>query len=493
MSEEPESLKREGGIESYGFVQIFRSFQLAVRPTNLVLAAAALVATLAWGGVLDAVWKASDAGVPANAIGSYVRGEAAGVGTDPADDVGLFEVWRTHTRWCLESAMASLLRRSIWGEGTAGMTGMPALTAGRSPMTSPTDLGGQPVGFLPSLGLLCSGTTWMVRSAPGFSVLLLAGTLGIWALFGGALCRVSAVQFARDERLGLGDALTYARQHYWGGYFLSPVLPALMVAVIGLFLALGGVFLRIPLLGDVVGGLLFGLALIGGLAAGLILLGSFGGGSLFWPTVAAEGSESLDAVSRSFNYVAVNPWRTIFYSLVGTAYAGLCYLFVRLLAYLTLAATHAFVSFGTAPFGWWKIGEGTAATSKLELIWAAPAFDQLQPVLTAPGGLTSVSAWLIGIWVSLVLLMVWAFLASFYFSASTVVYFLLRRDTDSIDLEDVYMDTYEEGEYEAADKRPPEPTSPAPQSGVGVQLTVEGKEAAGAAASQGDQEDGDEA
>ncbi|MCH7814734.1 MAG: hypothetical protein IID40_12020 [Planctomycetes bacterium] len=310
-----------------------------------------------------------------------------------------------------------------------------------------------------------------------YALLFLLGTLAIWALLGGAICRMAAVQFARDERIGWRDAVTFARQRYFSGFALVPLLPVLMVLFAGLLLFLGGMFLRIPWLGDILGSLFFVLAIIGGGVIAAVTIGTIAGGSLFWPTIAAEGSESLDAVSRSFNYVGNTPWRTLFYGLVAIVYGSLCFLLVRAFAYLTLAATHAFVGYGTAPFGWW-LRDGVP---KLDRLWSAPALGQLVPQPMETTGIESFSGAVIGLWVFLVLLLVWAFLASFYFCGSTVIYFLLRRDNDAMDLEDVFIDKYEEGDHAAAAPPPASPPASPPPSTAGVQLTVDGKPSEAAA------------
>ena len=63
----------------------------------------------------------------------------------------------------------------------------------------------------------------------------------------------------------------------------------------------------------------------------LVLLGTVGGFNLMYPTIAVEGSDSFDAISRTFSYVYARPWRMLFYTLVAIVYGALCYLFVRLL------------------------------------------------------------------------------------------------------------------------------------------------------------------
>ena len=53
--------------------------------------------------------------------------------------------------------------------------------------------------------------------------------------------------------------------------------------------------------------------------------------------------------------------------------------------------------------------------------------------------------------------LMWAFLASFYFSGSTVIYFLLRRDVDGTDLEEVHTDDEPSGDS-GATLSPSEPS-----------------------------------
>ena len=75
----------------------------------------------------------------------------------------------------------------------------------------------------------------------------------------------------------------------------------------------------------------------------LVLLGTAGGFNLMYPTIAVEGSDSFDAISRSFSYLYARPWRMAFYSAVAILYGSICYLFVRYFLYLMLSLTHKFV------------------------------------------------------------------------------------------------------------------------------------------------------
>ena len=471
MSNGADSGRSSNWLASCSFVHIFRTFRLAVHPTKLILALAALLLTWAWGAVLDGIWTAADRGVAEDAIQVFLSRAPADVPAGAtAGQEGIFATWSRHTAWCVESGLTSIRHGTIWGVSSEAGLQKAVEFAGPG--------GGDlvvPLGLLPCLVLLFGGTCWLISQHALFALVFFAVALAIWALLGGAICRIAAVQFARDEKLGFGDALKFAKERFWGGLFLAPLLPVFMLLVIGVMLALGGAFLRIPYLGDILGSLFFFLAVLGGFAAALIVIASIAGGSLFWPTVAAEGSESLDAVSRSFNYVGATPWRTLFYGLVAAAYGSVCFVFVRLVAGLTMKATHVCDGFGTSPWGWWRVGDGEM--SKLDLLWTAPTLDQLHPPTALPGGIESFSAVVIGIWVILVVLLVWAFLASFYLSGSTVIYFLLRRDNDAMDLEDVFIETYQEGEF-APSGEPPEPTpEPTPEPDAGGQGPTEAEPA----------------
>jgi len=63
MSEDAASRERSSWLESCSFVQIFRTFRLAIHPTKLTLALVGLLLTLVWGGWLDWLWQRADRGV----------------------------------------------------------------------------------------------------------------------------------------------------------------------------------------------------------------------------------------------------------------------------------------------------------------------------------------------------------------------------------------------------------------------------------------------
>jgi hypothetical protein len=74
-----------------------------------------------------------------------------------------------------------------------------------------------------------------------------------------------------------------------------------------------------------------------------------------------------------------------------------------------------------------------------------------------------IGARLIWLWVHLVIALLGAFAVCFYFSANTIIYYLLRKEVDATDLDDVYIELTDDefadqapGDAPAADTAPPE-------------------------------------
>jgi hypothetical protein len=164
------------------------------------------------------------------------------------------------------------------------------------------------------------------------------------------------------------------------------------------------------------------------------------GGSLLWPAIAVEGSDGFDALSRSYSYVFSKPWRAAFYAGVLLVYGAICYLFVRFFAFIILLASRWFLGVGLA--GTSRPGIGDFGATKIDAIWPEPTFQGLHPPFPEFGlqGFDALSAFFVSLFVAILVLGLCAFLVSFYYSGSTVVYYLLRRQLDGTDIEDVFLD-----------------------------------------------------
>jgi len=286
-----------------------------------------------------------------------------------------------------------------------------------------------------------TGPGWLFKYHLLYAIIFFVIFLLVWAVFGGAIARIAAVQVARDEKISVRQALRFSINKVLSFVF-APVIPLVIVIVIGLLLAIGGLLFYIPWIGPIVGGALFFLALIAGVVITLVLLGTAGGLNLMFPTIAVEGSDSFDAISRSFSYVFARPWRMLWYTLVAIIYGALTYLFVRLFIVLVLCSTRYFVSWflGGQPGRWfpemWP--ESTMARLPYDIDFAGMKWSE------------DIAAFLICLWVFLLIGLVGAFVISFYFSANTIIYYLMRREVDATELEDVYVEDAEDDIVEPA-------------------------------------------
>lgn len=280
------------------------------------------------------------------------------------------------------------------------------------------------------------GPAWAFGYHPIFFTILILYLLVVWAVAGGAISRIAAVQVARDEKISFWQALTFSTNKFLS-FVSAPIIPLLIVAAVGLFItAYTLVTFNIPFIGPIIGGALFVLPLVAGFVLTLVLIGLVCGFNLMYPTIAVEGSDSFDAISRSFSYVYARPWRMAFYTLAAAVYGAITYLFVRFFITLLLLATHAFASAGV-------FRHALNTEPVWGVIWPHPlAAERLSysiDWMTLSVG-DRIGAGLVAFWVYLLVAMLGAYAISFYFSASTIIYGLMRHEVDATELDDVYLE-----------------------------------------------------
>jgi len=296
-------------------------------------------------------------------------------------------------------------------------------------------------GVLKSIQNFCvTGPWWMVKNHTTYFILFVILFSIIWAIFGGAISRIAAVHVARDEKLSLSAALKFSTSKFLS-FIFAPIIPLVIVVVLGIVVTIGGLLGNIPVIGPVIMGIFFFLALAAGFVMTLVLLGTGGGFNLMYPTIAVEGSDSFDAISRSFSYVYARPWRMLFYTLVSIFYGALCYLFVRYFLGIMLLLTHHFVGAGMLT----NIDGDKVPIDVWNTMWPTPGGQFTYDIDTMTlGPAQTFGAFLISIWVYLAVGMLGAFFISFYFSANTIIYYLMRREVDATELDDVYLEQSEE-------------------------------------------------
>jgi len=444
MADETRELRRINWGECFAFTQIFRSFRMAIQPTKLILAFCGLVLTYASGRILDVVW--ADAHKPV----CLVLGGAGGAGGGEAiTELGYFlENGRQATRDWVAAAAAETPTAGLKRVGPFSLL----LDHARTVVNQATSAvaSGDPAGLWGALRDGLVGKLWLLSMHPVYAILFGAINLVVWALFGGAICRAAALDAAREECITVTEALAFSRRRLLG-FIGAPLLPAGICGVCALFLLAGGFVGAIPWIGNLAVAALFWLALVAGFIMAIMIIGAVAGFPLTFPTIAVEGSDAFDAFSRSFNYVVLSrPWRTAFYGLVAAAYGAICLLFVKFLVRLALAVVYVIVGWAMS-FGSPTLSDTAGASaqrmSKLEAIWQGPSLTGETAFWGGFGpaadvaGTTRIARVVFHLWILAgVFTLVGAFAVSFYYSASTIIYLLLRREVDATDLEDVYTE-----------------------------------------------------
>jgi hypothetical protein len=310
------------------------------------------------------------------------------------------------------------------------------------------------------------GLLWLCIERPWYALLFGVLLLVTAAPLAGMACRLVAITIAREEQGENRKAYAFMSDRRWA--LVGAPLTAIGLGIgIALLVSIGGVFGAIPYVGPLLSGAMFFLALLGGLAAALFVLVLVCGFPLMWPTIAVEGSDAFDALQRGGMYTLVRP-----------GLAGLCYLVLflnwtvavlaaRAVAMLALKITHCAADAGMSLF---RSSAETSTIGRLEAMWWMPAWQDLS-LLPNTGdepfwgvlrygplsGDEQIGAFLIGIWVFVVVGAVAAFAVAFALAGMTETYFVLRRAIDGTDYAEIYFEHVPD-EYSA---EAPQPEAPA--------------------------------
>jgi len=283
---------------------------------------------------------------------------------------------------------------------------------------------------------------WALRYQTVYCIVFFIIMLAVISISGGAVCRIAALQFARGEKPGLAESLRFSTKRFVN-FFTAPLAPIGIIIFIGLFIFLLGLAGNIPRAGELIVGLSMPLALFAGVLVAVIVVGAVAGLNLMFPAVAYDGSDCFDAISRSFSYVYARPWRMAVYTAIAAVYGSFCYAFVRIFAFLSLWITRWLLQLGL-----WA-DNGSKEVNKLAAIWPKPELRYL--VRFSPPAEANWTEWAAAFLVYLSLLvivgLVVSFIISFYLSANTIIYSLMRNKVDNTAFDDIYMQ-FEEAEVE---------------------------------------------
>ncbi|MBX3388648.1 MAG: hypothetical protein KF691_04255 [Phycisphaeraceae bacterium] len=242
----------------------------------------------------------------------------------------------------------------------------------------------------------------------------LIGILSIAVLLiaGGAIARIAACDFAHGVRISWVEALGFSLKR-WHSLLLCFAGPLLIAALVWLAIAASGWALFSFAWTQIIGAVLFVLALLGATLAVALIVLTVLGSPLLVPAVACEDADAIEAMQRAFAYVPARPLRYALYVIL-TVMVGM----------LAVAAAVA-VSSGITSFA-------VAAASA----WAKQPPRLFSDPLATPSG---AAEWFLRLWIGLPLLIAAAYAFSVIFSGCTIIYLLLRRVVDGQAISDIWV------------------------------------------------------
>jgi hypothetical protein len=309
-----------------------------------------------------------------------------------------------------------------------------------------------------------------------FLLLCAIWELLVWGLIGGAITRIAALKFTRDEAPGPVAAVSHALGKL-PSYSLPPLIALGGAAVFAIQLAILGLLMNIGVFAFL-GGLAWPFVLLLGLLMAILLLGALVGWPLMWATISVEGTDSFDALSRSYAYTYQRPWRLLWYVLVVAVLAIVSMFVVKLFATTAIALGDWSVDWGARQSTMHEVVRPDSEVRRRETLSDlatgppdTPAADTAAadapsgPQLVAPdaadvaaqesgdtdpSGNASSAADLglmrngarraIWFWKWLMEALAAGYQAGFLWVAAVGVYLLLRRDIDGVQTSEVFVD-----------------------------------------------------
>jgi hypothetical protein len=385
------------------FTKIFQAFRMAIQPTKLVITFCSLAVLCIIGRIMDFAW---------------VLGTTGELSFDRPQ--GVFS-----SVWSLSATKFQDAVNSVFAFDILALSDHITV-------------------YFTTIGEL-------FKSNSIYCVIFTFAALVVFSIGGGAICRIAALQVAKGEKPGLTFALHYSLKQFTS-FLTTPVAPVVIIAILGAFIFIVGLAGNIPRVGELLIGISMPLILFFGMLMTVVIIGTFAGFNLMFPAVAYDGSDCFDAISRSFCYVYDKPWWMLFYTAIAMVYGSICYTFIRYFAFLTLWVTR-----GSLKLGLWA-DAGNQEINKLQAIWPEPAFIKMAgetPAVTS-NWTEWLAAYLVYVFVLVVIGLVVSFIINFYFSANTIIYALMRYRVDNTPIEDIYTPADEESVYSGAISSPPQ-------------------------------------
>lgn len=256
-------------------------------------------------------------------------------------------------------------------------------------------------------------------------------SLLIWAFVGVAICRVCLLKLTRNEPMSLDDAFEFALEKSSAaiGSVGIPLLAVAAMCVPAFFL---GLLMGVDL-GVMIVGLLWFVVLALSAAMAILLLGLMFGWPLMVASVACEGQNNFDAMTRAYAYTFQRPLNYALYLLIAMAFGGFCWLVI------------ANLTDGVVNLGYWSTSFGTALVSgddsRMDVVRSLTApttVDENGNVIAAdPSTPLYVGQAMIRGWTWLARSVAAAFVYGLFWCMASAIYLLLRKDVDDTEMDEI--------------------------------------------------------
>lgn len=271
----------------------------------------------------------------------------------------------------------------------------------------------------------------IIWGSRGYSIILSLLLFWIWALAIGAVCRGQVLNYGPGLHCGFGQSFGFSKKHFWSWVRAAVLLPAacLPFAVV---CVLNGLIIRIPWVGDILGGLMLGLSLACGLVIAYFILLWVLTLGFYGPAIATDGFGAAECVVRCATYVQSRLFRSVWLIVVGLG--------------LVLGAWFV---------GWFVFGMGESCArglmrvagalwagegpNRIDVLWPIDASGSWQFNRDAGMGLRyRISHALLGGWRMLFMALLWAWVINLLLCVLTIAYVSIREDVDGVKRDDAF-------------------------------------------------------
>ena len=305
----------------------------------------------------------------------------------------------------------------------------------------------------------------------------------VWSFIGLGITRISLLRLTRNERAGLDDAFEYALEKF-GTCFAAVSMPIGLAFLLCVPAFLFGLLLGYDFTALLVGAFWF-LVLAIAFCLGLLLLGLMVGWPLVVSSVAAEGQNAFDAITRAYAYTFQRPVHYFFYALVAIIFGGICWLIVFQFTESVIRLSYWSTAWGANRVSTERIDEirgilppagDLQSISDITSQFQDPQIQDVPlpgpdepiagpPNLVLDGSDANLSPMLenheddpfqlkptsqesvylrnarklIGFWTGFARTLAAAFMHGLFWCMASAIYLLLRRDVDEMEMDEIYL------------------------------------------------------